>query len=293
MKAQLTLKEVPRGLIERPPFALTPAPHEAAPDPHRAESSFVEYDRTETDIFCPPKTPNAGHSIGVVNKTPSSKVAKSNGTALGVVYTYLPADMDHAGSAGWKCSESQICDREQYRSEPVPAVRIVDIPLRVSLEDLFRAVRGGPVIRIHIDLTYKGVFSASVAFMHAHHARAYAEWADRNGGVRIEGCPTRFQVDLLEDQTSRLAYTTFRKVMTQNATRVVKIGGLAKYFWTVEKVREVIVVITDHARQMNPLHYRFDSPLHKTEDIVHVEISEGQDSAAAIVGFRSMSWAMA
>ncbi|KAK6505124.1 hypothetical protein TWF481_007046 [Arthrobotrys musiformis] len=227
--------------------------------------------------------------------------ASSTGLAAYTVkFTTLPPDFYHNGNFPGTPSmfyeEAQLCDRGSYTSEKVPVLRLQDVPNHISLADIFESLAGGPIYRISATKTdpddpFKHV---RVTFIHLHHAEAFLEFAQKRNGIYIKGCPDRIQVvPDPREKPNVISYTTFRKMMTENVTRMVYIDGFREGFWTTRKLRDLIVAAVDKLRVEDPDRYQFKEPICDKSDIVTAILGNSKERGIeALVGLRSIGWAI-
>ncbi|KAF3128948.1 hypothetical protein TWF594_008302 [Orbilia oligospora] len=212
----------------------------------------------------------------------------------------LPPDFFHSGNfpgiQGTLYEEAQLCDRASYTSERVPVLRLQNIPKAISVGDVLDNLAGGPLYRISTtrggpDDTFKHV---RITFVHLHHANAFLEFAQKNHGIYIQSCPNRIQV--IQDPREKpnvISYTTFRKMMTENVTRMVYIDGFRKDFWTTRKLRDLIVVAVDKLRVEDPDRYQFKEPICDKVDIITAAMGNSKERGVeGLIGLRSIGWAI-
>ncbi|KAF3179911.1 hypothetical protein TWF788_006912 [Orbilia oligospora] len=214
--------------------------------------------------------------------------------------TTLPPDFFHSGNfpgiQGTLYEEAQLCDRASYTSERVPVLRLQNIPKAISVGDVLDNLAGGPLYRISTtkggpDDTFKHL---RITFVHLHHANAFLEFAQKNHGIYIKDCPNRIQV--IQDPREKpnvISYTTFRKMMTENVTRMVYVDGFRKDFWTTRKLRDLIVVAVDKLRVEDPDRYQFKEPICDKVDIITAAMGNSKERGVeGLIGLRSIGWAI-
>ncbi|KAK6520533.1 hypothetical protein TWF506_000785 [Arthrobotrys conoides] len=253
-----------------------------------------------------PEKPNAsGLRVNAVPVKEPGLAATSGPSSIDppmhtVRFTTLPPDFYHGGNfpgvQNTLYEEGQLCDRGSYTSEKVPVLRLQNIPKTISVGDVIGNLAGGPLYRISTtkgspDDTFRHI---RITFVHLHHATAFLEFAQKNHGISIKGCPNRIQV--IQDPREKLnviSYTTFRKMMTENVTRMVYVDGFRKDFWTTRKLRDLIVVAVDKLRVEDPDRYQFKEPICDKLDIVTAVMGSSQERGVeGLIGLRSIGWAI-
>ncbi|KAK6528008.1 hypothetical protein TWF281_009266 [Arthrobotrys megalospora] len=249
------------------------------------------------------QAPPGSHINAAAVRGPGPNVA-SGASSIGPAtytarFTTLPPDFDHAGNLPGSLTtiyeEGQLCDRASYTCQRVPILRLQNIPKNVSVEEVLDNLSGGPLYRISTtkgsqDDAFKHV---RITFIHLEHANAFLEFAQKNQGVYIKGCPNRIQV--IQDPREKpnvISYTTFRKMMTENVTRMVFVKGLDKDFWTNTKFRDLIVAAVDKLRVEDPNRYQFKEPICERADIISTKLGIQGDEVEALIGLRSIGWAI-
>ncbi|KAK6360628.1 hypothetical protein TWF730_006764 [Orbilia blumenaviensis] len=217
-------------------------------------------------------------------------------------FTTLPPDFRHTGnypSKAYPCvfyEESQLCGRASYTSEKVPVLRLQNIPKNITLADILESISGGPLYRISVAKGIPGdtLKQVRLTFIHLRHANGFLDFANQNNGIYIRGCPSRIQV--IQDPKEKpnvISYTTFRKMMTENVTRMVYIDGFNGGFWTTTKLRDLIVVAVDKLRVEEPDRFQFKEPICDKTDIATVKMGcNPSGKVEALVGLRSIGWAI-
>ncbi|KAK6345217.1 hypothetical protein TWF718_007144 [Orbilia javanica] len=230
----------------------------------------------------------------------ASGVSSTGPATHTVRFTTLPPNFHHSGNfpglQNLFYEEGQLCDRKSYTSESVPVLRLQNIPKTMSIGDVLENLSGGPLYRISTTKgdpndTFKHI---RITFIHLHHANAFLEFAQKNHGIYIKGCPNRIQV--IQDHRERpnvISYTTFRKMMTENVTRMVYIDGFREGFWTTRKLRDLIVVAVDKLRVEDPDRYQFKEPICDKTDIITAMMGSSKERGIeGLVGLRSIGWAI-
>ncbi|KAF3939373.1 hypothetical protein ABW19_dt0207851 [Dactylella cylindrospora] len=215
------------------------------------------------------------------------------------VFTRLPEDFNHAGSekeaGGTFYPEEQVCDKAHYNPEKVPIIRLADIPKEVTIQEVLSCIAGGPLYRVNLrEGSTRELNDVCITFVHAKHARDFIKHCENKNGVFIKGCKSRIQI--AKDSGTKenvVQHATFRKIMTEGVTRAFVIRGLDENFgWNETKVKDLLIAATDQCRIRNPKRFRFEDPLHESDDIYTCQFQgEGKDFEV-VVSMRTISWGM-
>ncbi|KAJ6260545.1 hypothetical protein Dda_4771 [Drechslerella dactyloides] len=221
-------------------------------------------------------------------------------TPVTTLITRIPDNFNHRGSlpgqVGTLIGEAYLCARSAYDPQRVPVIRLCNIPASVSIEDILAGVAGGPLYRVQLNPIDEKAKTRNIrlTFIHREHALAFLRFAQGHKGLLIKGVPNRIEVVI--DQTEsehRISYSTFRKIVTENCTRMVYLKGLDRRFWTPQKVRQLVVTCVERVRVEDPRRYRFKDPCHITDDILTCKIGVGDSGALeALIGMRSIAWGL-
>ncbi|KAF3923244.1 hypothetical protein ABW21_db0200669 [Orbilia brochopaga] len=227
----------------------------------------------------------------------NSVVASTAATAL---LTRIPDDFNHYGTlpgqVGTIIGKVFVCDRPAYNPERVPVIRIRNLPTSVSMDELFMSLAGGPLYRVQLNPINEKTKTRDlrITFIHREHAINLLRFATKHQGLLIRGCPQRIEATVdPSDSENRISFYTFRKIMTENCTRMVFVQGLDRRFWTAQKVRQLVITCVERARIEEPRKFRFREPCHITDDILTCKIGMGDSGTLeALVGMRSIAWGL-
>ncbi|KAK6359738.1 hypothetical protein TWF696_000877 [Orbilia brochopaga] len=230
----------------------------------------------------------------------NSAVASSPSATVTALLTRLPDNFDHRGTfpgqVGTLFREDQLCNRASYNPERVPIITLRNVPTSVTMDELFLGIAGGPLYRVQlgpIDEKTKAR-DIRITFIHREHALGLLRFAQKHHGLQIRGAPKRIEIGINpEDRDNIISYSTFRKIVTGNCTRMVFLQGLDRRFWTVQKLRQLVVTCVERVRIEEPRRYRFQEPCHINNDILTCKIGMGDSGTLeALLGMRSISWGL-
>ncbi|EPS37346.1 hypothetical protein H072_8976 [Dactylellina haptotyla CBS 200.50] len=211
--------------------------------------------------------------------------------------TGFPISFNHAGNLpgqkGTTYDAENLCEPDDYVVEKVPILRLQDIPKTVSLESIISSLSGGPLYRISVNDGKDGdsVRNVRITFIHRQHALDLLNFSKENGGIAIKNCPERIQLlDDFKNGENAIGYRTFRKIMTENITRVVYAIGFEVGFWTAEKLRDLVAAAVDRLMLEEPQKYPVRTPFNSRNDIIAAKLGRDAVGVTAMLQIRSLSW---